>query len=169
MRWLLTLALLAQAPWPAGGQETEAEKLFRTMEKKIKSANAVQTKADGARLRPPARPTLTMQSGKDQRFGTIFFSSDGKRLAGVTVAGHIGEAAIYVWDAATGKQLFTRSWHKKTALTVRFNDDGTLLVASAPLPSEKPGELLTGWQAPGRGFQPSVAHLGCGDGENTTG
>ena len=100
-----------------------------------------EVKAEGAGLIPLSRATLTMQAKTDQPFATIVFSPDGSRLAGITVPGHYGEPAIYVWDATTGKRLFTRSWHKKAALSVRFNDDGTLLVASAPLPSENLGEV----------------------------
>jgi outer membrane lipoprotein-sorting protein len=39
---ILTLMLVALAPWPAAAQENEAEKIFRDLEKKIKAANAVQ-------------------------------------------------------------------------------------------------------------------------------
>src|SRR5260370_534637 len=46
--------------------------------------------SDGAHLRPPARPALTVQAGTDQPFGTMLFSPDGKRLAGVAVVGHHG-------------------------------------------------------------------------------
>ncbi len=42
MRWLLTLALLALAAWPATAQENEAEKLFSDLEKKIKAATAIE-------------------------------------------------------------------------------------------------------------------------------
>jgi WD40 repeat protein len=97
--------------------------------------------SDGARLRPPSRPAVTMQAGTNQPFGTILFSPDGERLAGVAVAGHHGEPTVEVWDAATGKRLFTRSWPTKSALSMHFTTDGTLLVASSPLPSDKPDEV----------------------------
>jgi WD40 repeat protein len=97
--------------------------------------------SDGARLRPPSRPVVTMQAGTNQPFGTILFSPNGDRLAGIAAAGHHGEPAVEVWDAASGKRLFTRSWRTKAMLSVRFNDDRTLLVASAPVPADKPGAV----------------------------
>jgi WD40 repeat protein len=102
--------------------------------------------SDGAHLRPPTQPTITMQAGTKQPFGTLLFSPDGKRLAGIAVAAHHGEPAIEVWDAATGKRLFTRSWHANVTLSARFNNDGTLLVASAPVPADKPGAVQL-WDA----------------------
>jgi WD40 repeat protein len=101
-------------------------------------------KVDGARLRLSARPTLTMQtvgSRISAPFATIY-SPDGKRLAGVGPWSGYWEPGVCVWNATTGQLLFTRSWQtKKVALSVHFNDDGTLLAASVPLPSEKPGEV----------------------------
>jgi len=47
MRWLLTLALLALMTWPAAAQENEAEKLFRSMEQKVRSAKTLQFRFDG--------------------------------------------------------------------------------------------------------------------------
>src|SRR4051812_12873461 len=42
MRWLLTLALLALVAWPAAAQENEAEKLFRALEQKVRTAKTLQ-------------------------------------------------------------------------------------------------------------------------------
>jgi hypothetical protein len=46
MRWLLTLALLAVAAWPATAEENEAEKLFRGMEKQISEAKTLKIRFD---------------------------------------------------------------------------------------------------------------------------
>ncbi len=46
MRWLLTLALLALVAWPAAAQQNEAEKLFRSMEQKIRTVKTLQLRFD---------------------------------------------------------------------------------------------------------------------------
>jgi outer membrane lipoprotein-sorting protein len=46
MRYFLSMLLISSLLWPALAQENEAEKLFRAMEKKIKSAKAIQVNAD---------------------------------------------------------------------------------------------------------------------------
>jgi outer membrane lipoprotein-sorting protein len=46
MRWLLTLALLVAAAWPAVAEENDAEKLFRVMEKKVNEAKTLKIRFD---------------------------------------------------------------------------------------------------------------------------
>ena len=48
MRWLLTLALMALAAWPAVAQENEAEKLFRGMEKSVRAAKTLQLRFEAS-------------------------------------------------------------------------------------------------------------------------
>jgi outer membrane lipoprotein-sorting protein len=46
MRWLTALALLAVTAWPAVAQDNEAEKLFRAMEQKVRSAQTLRLRFD---------------------------------------------------------------------------------------------------------------------------
>ena len=58
MRWLLTLALLALVAWPAAAQENEAEKLFRAMEQKVRTAKTLQLRFDSSVTIPPQTGSL---------------------------------------------------------------------------------------------------------------
>lgn len=46
MRWLLTLALLALGSGPVAAQENEAEKLFRRLEQRVRTAKTLQLRFD---------------------------------------------------------------------------------------------------------------------------
>jgi outer membrane lipoprotein-sorting protein len=96
MRWLPALPLLAAAAWPAAAQDNEAEKLFRAMEQKVRSARTVRLRFDlsmaGALgTKGNVKGTLLLGEGDKYRVemdGTVFGQavrgtevSDGTRTA----------------------------------------------------------------------------------------
>jgi outer membrane lipoprotein-sorting protein len=83
MRWLLTVAVLALMAWPAAAQENAAEKLFRRMEKKLRTAKTVQVYFDSSVTIPPKtgslKGTLILGDGDKLRleFGGKPFGVEG--------------------------------------------------------------------------------------------
>ena len=72
MRWLLTLVLPVAAAWPAVAQENEAEKLFRIMEQKVRTAKTLQLRCqlsitDAASKNWNINGTLTLGEGDKLR------------------------------------------------------------------------------------------------------
>lgn len=95
MRWSLTWTLLALAAWSAAAQENEAEKLFRSMEQKVRKAKTLQFRFDATMIGAGAnadnlKGTLTLGEGdklrmevEGKQFGTeckLTFTSDGTDL-----------------------------------------------------------------------------------------
>jgi len=96
-----------------------------------------QERAAGVLLREPATgKTRTLDLAAPRPTGTInsaAYSADGKRVAAVTYFGNRGGPAgqaqpytIYVWDTATGKQLFRREFDGSVG-RVALSPDGALL------------------------------------------
>jgi hypothetical protein len=108
MRWLplLTLVLLAA---PAFAQENEAEKLYRAMEKKIRSAKSVHAVFD-------VEMTVESIKGKWKLKGSVHFEGNKYRIEGECDAGGNVEQLLLMSDAKStyakvGK--FTQAANKK--------------------------------------------------------
>ena len=71
MRWFMTFALLALVAWPAGAQENEGEKLFRSMEQKLRTAKTLQLRFESSVTIPPntgsVKGTLILGEGDKLR------------------------------------------------------------------------------------------------------
>src|SRR3954466_5081850 len=88
MRWLLSLALAALT-LPVNASETEAEKLFRQVEKNLKAAKTVQVRFDMKLGENKVQGTLVLGEGDKMRMdGEITFGAG--RLSSPT---RIGDGA----------------------------------------------------------------------------
>jgi WD40 repeat protein/serine/threonine protein kinase len=74
--------------------------------------------------RQDANPLLHTLTGQENRFHSVAFSPDSRRLAGS------GETAVYVWDAITGQELLTLPGQGKAIWTVAFSPDGHRLASA---------------------------------------
>jgi outer membrane lipoprotein-sorting protein len=71
MRCLLTMALLALVTWPAAAQENEAEKLFRALEQKVRTAKTLQLRSDA---------TITGADGKKWHYKGSAIVGEGDKF-----------------------------------------------------------------------------------------
>jgi WD40 repeat protein len=81
-------------------------------------------------------PTSSRMEGRDR---SVAFSPDGRHLAGVA-----GNHTVKIWDAQTGKELFTLKGHTASVSCVAFSPDGKRLVSSCwdrVKSVKKPGEV----------------------------
>jgi WD40 repeat protein len=69
---------------------------------------------------------LLILKGHTAEVDSVCFSPDGKRLASAS-----GDRTVKVWDAATGKELFTLRGHRSFVNSVCFSPDGKRLASGS--------------------------------------
>jgi WD40 repeat protein len=77
----------------------------------------------------------------------VVFNSDGSRLAGLRESQGVQDGAVVVWDAASGKELFSLPNLPNVTMDLQFSPDGSCLGTTFGGKPDKPSGTVRVWDA----------------------